>query len=113
MVSFDSVVRGVTKYVDRNVYAGMNDWQEVLARTAVGVALGSEDRLKENLMNNGIVKTFCIIDGNGNVDIERVASVLKTEIGRKEKLSFKVPVFGTFTFTPSDVDDLIKMIMEG
>lgn len=112
MVRFDSVIRGITKYMDRNVYAGMSDWQEVLARTAVGVALGSEERLKETLVNNGIVKTFCLIDSSGNVDIERVASALKAEIQRKEKLTIKLPIFGTFTFLPGDVDELMRTIME-
>lgn len=112
MVSFEAAMRGITKYMDRNIYAGMNDWQEILARTAVGVALGSEENLKNTLMTNGMIKTFCIMDANGNVDIERVASALRAEIQKKGRLTLKLPVFGTFSFAPEDVDELLRTIRE-
>ena len=111
MIPWERVMNGVAKYLDKNVYAGMNDWQEVLARAAVGVTLESSSRIKETLMGNGIVKTFCIMDEEGNVDIDRLTSVLKAEIQKKEKVSVKVPVFGTFVFTAADVDELRQMIV--
>lgn len=113
MIPFKQVINGVTKYFDRNIYAGMNDWQEVLARSAVGIALGSEDRLKEALTGNGFIRTFCIIDENENVDIERVTAVIKEEVQKKGTLSIKIPVFGTFSFAPSDIDELLRTIREG
>lgn len=111
MVPWEKVMNGVAKYLDKNVYAGMNDWQEVLARAAVGVTLESSSRIKETLMGNGIVKTFCIMDEEGNVDIDRLVSVLKAEVQKKERVSVKVPVFGTFVFTAADVDELRQMIV--
>lgn len=113
MVSWEKVMNGIARYFDKHIYAGMNDWQEVLARSAVGMTLESGDRLKGALMGNGIVKTFCIMDENGNVDVDRLASVLKAEIQKKGRVSIKIPVFGTFVFTDADVDELHRIIVGG
>ena len=110
-IEFSKIIDGVARFIDKEIYPGMNDWQEVLARAAVGVTLESSSRIKETLMGNGIVKTFCIMDEEGNVDIDRLTSVLKAEIQKKEKVSVKVPVFGTFVFTAADVDELRQMIV--
>lgn len=35
-VKFEAVLDGAAKYMDREIYPGMNDWQEVIARVTVG-----------------------------------------------------------------------------
>lgn len=112
MIPFEAVLAGATKYLDKNIYAGMNDWQEVLARIAVSRVLGVPDKIKEFLIDNNILKTFCIIDDDGNVDVERIASDLKREIDRKSSICVQVPVFGKYKFSSSDVDELTGYIME-
>lgn len=106
---FNRVVDGTLKYIDNNIYAGMNDLQEVAARIVVGRIVGNKDNIKELLMTNGFAKTFAIIDSEGMVDDEILAEI-KREIAKKGKISFSIPMFGTMTFTPSDVDALHKYI---
>lgn len=109
-VKFEAVLDGAAKYMDREIYPGMNDWQEVIARVTVGQIFENRAAVKESFINNGLIRTFGIVDENGDVEIERLASSLKKEIRRKEKLSFKIPMFGNLTFHPSDVDTLYEMI---
>lgn len=109
-VKFEAVLDGAAKYMDKELYSKMNDWQEVLARMTVGQIFENRAAVKESFINNGLIRTFGIIDENGDVEITRLASSLRTEIQRKEKLSFKVPMFGTLTFRPSDVDILYEII---
>ena len=104
------VIYGINRYMNENIYDGMADWQEVLARTFVGSILGSDEQIVENIKNNGILKTFAIIDENGMADITNVANSLRREIEKKEKISFKIPVLGKYTFTPEDVDELYYSI---
>lgn len=113
MVPFSSVIAGLAKYLDRHVYSGMSDWQEVLARVSVGRILGNEDVLKQQLLSNGFLKTFCIMDAEGNVDVDRLVDDIKREISRKEKIRVQVPVLGTFVFSASDVDEIRAYILEG
>ena len=109
---FEKVVNGILKYMDAEIYAGMNDLQEMAARIAVSRLVRNSDNLKKMLMNNAFVKTFAIIDDNGDVDIEGLMEDIKDQIDRKGKLTISIPMFGTFSFVPSDVDKLHRTIME-
>lgn len=112
MVSFENVLDGIVKYLDKNVYAEMNDWQEVLARIAISRVIGSEENIKASLIKNNILKTFCVVDTEGNIDIERIAADLKREIDRKASICVTIPVFGKYKFSSADVDELTGYIME-
>ena len=112
-MTFEKVLDGVLRYLNSEVYSGMNDWQEVLARMAVGRFVGDPEKLKTMLLNNGMVRTFGVMDSDGNVDVDGLLRDLKAQIEQKGKLSFALPVFGTFTFKPEDVDKLHQMIGEG
>lgn len=112
-MEFEKVIDGILRYLDQNLYANMNDWQEIMARIAVSRMLGDTKALKESIVSNPYLKTFAVVDSNGRVDVDGLAKDLKEQIRRKEKVSISVPMLGTFTFTESDVDQLYKTIKEG
>ena len=110
---FEKVIDGIARYINAEIYTGMNDLQEMLARIAVGRVINNEKAIKESLMNNGIIRTFGLIDNDGMVDVEGLRGELKREIERKGKISISIPMFGKLTFTPDDVDVLCRYITEG
>ena len=112
-MDFDRVINGIIKYLDREIYIGMNDWQEMLARIAVSRVIGNKDHLRESLMANPFVRTFGIIDEGGNVDVDGLMRDIKEQMELKGKLEFAIPMFGKFTFSSADVDKLHRTIMEG
>jgi hypothetical protein len=109
-MTIDRVVSGINKYINAEIYATMNDWQEVLARIAVGRIIGNPEMLKQSLQENGIVRTFAVMDSAGNVDLEPIMRDLKREIERTGKLSINIPMFGKMTFNASDVDIIYRSI---
>lgn len=113
MMDFDRVVNGIIRYLNANIFNKMNDWQEMLARIAVSRIIGDTNTLKATLSSNGFVRTFGIIDEAGRVDVDGLMRDIKSQIEAKGKLSFALPMFGNFTFYPSDVDDLHRYITEG
>ena len=113
MVEFNRVIDGLIRYLNNNLFAKMNDWQEVLARIAVGRIIGNPEALKQSLMANGIVRTFAVMDSEGNVDLENLAIDLKREIERKGKISVEVPMLGKMSFVASDVDEIYREITGG
>ena len=88
----------------------MNSLQEIGARLIVGRIIGNPEVLKQNLANNGFVKTLAIMDSEGNVDLEPIMKDLKREIEKKGKLVIEIPMFGKMTFVPADIDDIYKEI---
>ena len=110
MVEFNRVIDGLARYINNNIYANMNDWQEVLARIAVGRIIGNPEMLKQSLQENGIVRTFAVMDSVGNIDLEPIMRDLKREIERKGKLTVNIPMFGKMSFVPQDVDEIYREI---
>ena len=113
MVSFNHVLDGLTRYLNKNFYANLNDWQEIVARLAIGRITENAETLKQSLQANPFVRTFAIFDSEGNVELEPIMRDLKREIERKGKLSVEIPMFGKISFLPQDIDEIYREITGG
>ncbi len=107
---FNRVIDGISRYIDAEIYSRMNDLQEFAARVLIGRFISNEETVKESLVNNGFIRTFGIIDADGMVDVITLAKDIKREIARKGKISFSIPMFGTMSFVPEDVDAIFRYI---
>jgi hypothetical protein len=59
------------------------------------------------------MQTFAVIDGDGCVDIDRLAAELKEQIAAVGKLKIDTKILGAYTFYPEDVDKLLETIKGG
>lgn len=109
---FEKVIEGISKYIDKEIYSKMNDLQEFAARVLIGRFFSNEENVKQSLINNGFIRTFGIIDNNGMIDVNMLFDDIKREIARKGKITITLPMFGVFTFTPEDVDEIHHYITE-
>ena len=108
--TFEKVVECTAKWIGEKLYMKMNDLQEIVARMFVGRVLENEEGIKNVLVNNGIVRTFGFIDGDGMVDVDKLFADLKREMERKGKLTISIPMIGKLTFTHEDVSELHNYI---
>ena len=113
MVSFEQILDGLARYLNKNFYSNLNDWQEIVARLAVGRIIGNPETLKQSLQTNGIIRTFAVFDSEGNVDLEPLMRDLRKEIERKGKMTVEIPMFGKISFTGEDVTELYREITGG
>lgn len=111
-MSFEKVIQGILKYLDREIYPTMSDWQSVLSRLAVARLVNNKNKLKEFLGTNPIMQTFAIIDSSGSIDIDRICAELKEQISVVEKIKIDTKILGAYTFYPDDVDKLMAYIKE-
>jgi hypothetical protein len=107
---FEKVVESAAKWIGEKVYPKMNDVQELVARMFVGRVLESEEKIKETLSSNGMLRTFGLIDNDGMVDVDLLFADIRREMERKGKLVINIPWIGKLTFTPEDVDELHNYI---
>jgi hypothetical protein len=107
---FEKVVESTAKWIAEKVYPKMNDLQEFVARMFVGRVLENEEKIKETLASNGMLRTFGFIDDEGMVDVDVLFGDIRREIERKGKLVINIPWIGKLTFTPEDVDELHNCI---
>ena len=111
-MEFDRVFNGLIKYINKEVFPGFNDVQDVVGRIALRRVVERKHAIKDALTGNGLLKTFAIIDDQGNVDVDGLMEDIKAEIRERQKIQIKIPMFGTFTFVESDIDVLKRYIME-
>lgn len=110
-MEFNKVINGLIRFIDKEIMPQMNDWQEIIARIAVGRFAQNSDVLKNALVENAFVRTFAIIDESGIVDVSGLVADLKEQIQKKGSLEFSIPMLGNFKFVESDVDKLHQYIM--
>lgn len=107
----DKVIDGIARYINGEIYSNMNDWQEVIARMAVGRLLENKAALKQKVTENPFLMSFVLVDSDGEMDVERFLGDLKSAIEAKGGVQLEIPFFGNLKFVPSDVDVLKGYIM--
>lgn len=106
MIEFEKAMDGVVRFLDKELFPGMADWQELIARAAMGRLFNNRAALKESLKNNGIARAFGVIDADGMIPADELLDSIKAEMAKKGKITVSVPMFGKMTFMPGDVDKL-------
>lgn len=109
----DKVIDGIARYIDGEIYSNMNDWQELIARMAVGRVLENKAVLKQKVMDNPYLMSFVLVDSNGDMDVDRFLGDLKGVISQKGAVQMELPLFGKMKFVPDDVDVLRRYIERG
>lgn len=112
-MEFERFIRGIERYLEREIYGTMESWQRVIARVFIGRIIGSPEELKSWLSDNAFIKLAHFMDERGHVDVEGIIKDLRRELEREGKVRISTKIFDDFVFNPSDVDKLYAMIMEG
>lgn len=112
-IRFESVVDGINRYIDKEIYSKLNDVQEIMARFVVGRINQNTESIKHNFMNNGFLRTLCVVDSDGLVDVDDLLSDVRKEIERKGVLEVDIPMIGKMKFTPDDVDVIKNELLRG
>lgn len=110
-VDFNRIINGLHKFIEREIYHTMADWQETLARLAVNRMLRDPHRLAEKM--SGFMDLLGLTDENGAINIDELRNELRELISQKGKIEISVPMFGKYGFRAEDVDRLYAYISEG
>ena len=112
MVSLNKVMDAVLKFAEEEIFPGMKEIQEIVARGAAAWAFDSADVALNLLVENKVARAFGFIDGNRNIDAVRALKYLQAQIARKQMVTISVPLLGVFTFVPEDIDKIIAYVKE-
>jgi hypothetical protein len=111
-VKYERVIDGLLRYLNKEIYPTMSELQMFGARLAVARMVKNKDTLRVFLTENPFLKTFSIMDSEGNVDIDDIACILKEQLSEIGKIRIDTKIFGAYTFYPDDVDKLVHLIKE-
>ena len=115
MVSIKQIEQGAVKYIDREIAPKIptnipNGQIKNIA--AVAGAVYAVRHGLEKLAAHPALTTIGAVDGDGNIDVEGIAEMVRMQIPES---GFKatVPILGDLTFFAEDVERLLACITEG
>lgn len=108
---FVQVQRGIAAYMDNEVMPLIDDssWKKVMVGTAISLGIKRADAYLPLLQANPIIKTLDLVDEEGAIDVDTLAPEIKNNISQ-DGMKIDIPVLGTMTFRPGDVDKLLQYI---
>ena len=112
MVSLNRVMDAVLKFAEEEIFPGMKELQEIGARAAAAWVFDSAEVALDLLSQNKIARAFGFIDADKNIDAVRALRYIRTQLERKQRVCISVPLMGSFTFVPEDVDKLLSLMKE-
>lgn len=109
-MELEKVLSGLERYIDNEIYPGMNENQQTIYLLAIGA-------LKENAMDvlagNTLLRSMLSVNKAGEVDVDRLHKLLQVSVRKQGKLAITIPLFGKMTFDESDINSIIRAIKEG
>jgi hypothetical protein len=114
MATIEQIKRGLATFVDKEMLAKMQigSFQRVMIGTGIGLALSNLDKTLR--LDNPVVSMFGIVNEDGTVNVDAVASELKKNIP-DEGMRFDIDILGiklgSLLFHKNDVELLRTSIV--
>lgn len=111
-MKYEQLITGLKRYINAELIPTMTETQEFLFRLGLSTVLRKTEKLKEVILSNTFLKTFDIIDAEGNINAEDLFISLREQLEERGKLVIQLPYMPTWTFKASDVEVLKRYVME-
>lgn len=111
MVSIEKVQRGIAAYMEQEIIARLPEGSlgKAAAKGATFVFLARSKQALDTFAQNPVAKAFGLAD-TGELDVDMACDAAKEAIG-DGGLTVTLPVLGSLTFYPADIDTLKRMIV--
>lgn len=113
MISREQLLNGIISYIDNEIIPQLPTIGKWGIGTLVTLSATRYNEIYNALIVNPLIKSLGIVDDNGSVDFDNVATALKKSADKYGKLIIELPVIGTLAFTADDIDKLSIYVIGG
>ena len=106
------VIDGLSRYIDKHIFADMNGLQQVGYLTLVETLKSNTEVITDFLNKNIFIRMLISSDKNGDINVEKVITGLRKVIAKNGKVTFDIPMYGSFTLTNEDVTEILRNMSE-
>lgn len=110
--SFESVISGLSAYIDKAIFPTFNKTQSFLGHFLIGRYVSNISILKSVLVENEFLKPLALFNSDGFVDVESIMTDLKNTMNHVGNFEINIPLVGPYSFGPTDLDILYNCIKE-
>ena len=112
MVTVEQVKNGLTKYVDGEILPNMTGAKKFALGVYMALAAENIGGIIMKYKDNPAIAALNVVDGNGNIDIDRLRTAAMSVMRNSGKVSFDIPMLGVLTMNEDDIDALYEYITE-
>ena len=114
MVHKSRIIPGLSKFVDEAilVHYPPTSMKRILAASGVSLFLKGNEGIVDSLVSNPMIVSLGVVTPDGMVDVDKLRSVLKSEIQKAGYMRISLPILGDIDFTAEDIDTLYRFITE-
>lgn len=113
MVTMKEIESGIAAYLDAELMPKLptSGLEKVIAGTAISLFIKRSGTILESYKDNKVVQMLGVMDTEGNVDVDLLATELKKNMP-EDGIKIDVPMIGSMTFHKEDVTKLHEYITE-
>lgn len=110
MSTSEEIVNGLVGYVEKEIIPKMDTPGKWLVGAMLGMITAKCKDIAIKLQGNEIAKAIGAISEDGLFDVDLIKENLMKSATRYGNLQISIPMLGTMTFTPSDIESASKYI---
>lgn len=110
MVNADHIKVGLGDYINQHMMPKLDSKRQFLLGMAYGLCVGRMDAVLAAVQQNATARALGIVAENGEIDLDALYNAAYAQMQKQGKLSFDIPLMGTFAFNADDLRDLYNAI---
>lgn len=114
MVNKDSLIPGLSKFIDEHVLSHYpaTSMKRILMAGGISLYMKQNEGIVDVIIANPLFAGLGIVSPEGLIDVEKLRDTLKTEINKVGFMRVSLPLVGDIDFTVEDVDELYHAIVQ-
>lgn len=111
-MKLERALNALIRYIDKSVVPQMNSLQQVGYMTIAESLKADVHTLTNYFGNNIFLRMLFSVDGDGEINVDRLMTSLRRVISKSGEIEFDVPMYGKFIISNEDLDEISRFLME-
>lgn len=112
MMTFEQIKAGIGDWLSMKIMPRLDSKRQFVLGMAYSIGAARMDQMIDALRGNQIVQALCVIDEDGQVDIDALYNAAHAQMQAQGKLTLDIPFLGHFTFNDNDLRELRDCIAQ-
>lgn len=110
MANASQIKAGIGDYINQHMMQKLDSKRQFVLGMAYGLFAGRLDAILAVVQQNASARALGIVRENGEIDLDAIYNAALEQMQKQGKLSFDIPLMGTFAFNADDIRDIYNAI---
>lgn len=110
MANASQIKAGIGDYINQRMMAKLDSKRQFVLGIAYGLFVGRLDAILAVVQQNATARALGVVRENGEIDLDAIYNAAVAQMQQQGKLSFDIPLMGTFAFNVDDIRDIYNAI---